>query len=214
MMNFAGKRLLIKIKDQVLYQTGIWRRRIIKPRLPSNPDGKVYVNLGSGPYSGKEFINVDITPFPLIHHISDVKELKMFANDSVDFLYSCHVLEHIPRSQLASVLKEWRRVLKMGGTLRISVPDFERLLEVYRASANDADAIVNQLMGQEPPYDAHYSIWNLTYARKLFSSLGFHNIREWNPDNAPHHDFQDKSSRKMRAGDREILISLNIEADK
>lgn len=213
-INTIGKRLLIRAKDLFLYRWSIIKRIFRKPVFPKNPEGKVYVNVGSGKYSGGEFINIDTQPLDNIHYVADIKDLKMFSNDSVDLLYACHVVEHIPRSRLTGVLKEWRRVLKVGGILRISIPDFDKLLKVYVTSPGNVESIVNQLMGQDPPYDAHFSIWNWEYATRILGASGFGNFRRWNPDNAPHHGFKDKSARKMKAGKDEIFISLNIEVDK
>lgn len=60
-----------------------------------------------------------------------------FANDSQDFVYSSHVLEHIKDSYDA--LSEWFRVLKPGGYLFIVVPHaylYERLREVHHATSS------------------------------------------------------------------------------
>lgn len=191
----------------LLYQ----RRRLRAPRMSHN--GQILVNLGCGERSGPGYINVDIRPLANIHYVHDIRTLPMFADQSVDLLYACHVLEHIPRSELRSILCEWRRVLKSDGIFRFSVPDFDILLEVYRSAGNQVDSIVNQLMGQGPPYDNHYSIWNEAYARTLLGEVGFTNIRTWDPATARYHDFSDKSARIMPIGDRSVLISLNLEAE-
>jgi SAM-dependent methyltransferase len=46
-----------------------------------------------------------------------------FKDGEFDFLYASHVLEHFPVS--ITVLKEWLRVVKVGGYVYFSVPDFE-----------------------------------------------------------------------------------------
>ena len=54
-----------------------------------------------------------------------------FASNSVDVVYSSHVLEHLDRWVAGSFLKEILRVLKPGGICRIVVPDFEFLCRSY-----------------------------------------------------------------------------------
>lgn len=39
------------------------------------------------------------------------------------------------------------------------------------------------------------------------------NIRIWDYKKVEHHDFNDKSTREIKIGDKSILISLNIEAN-
>ncbi len=190
------------------------RRKIIAPAIPINPDGKVYVNLGSGGITSQEFINVDMRILPNIHHIHDITELRMFEDNSVDMIYAAHVLEHIPRSKLVSTLSEWKRVLKPKGVFRFAVPDFDRLVEVYNASGQRIESIENQLMGQDAPYHNHCSIWNKNYAEKILAKAGLHSIKHWNYKSADHHNFIDKSSRIMTVNGPPIPISLNLEAQK
>jgi len=193
----------------------LWARSVRSIRRPSTPEGgPLLINLGCGENSSSEFVNVDVRSLSNIHHVHDIRRLPMFSSDSADLIYVCHALEHIPRVELSRVLQEWRRVLRPGGTLRISVPDFDVLLSVYRESSRRVDSIVNQLMGQGPPFDNHYSIWNESFGRELLSKSGFTSIRLWDPDTAPHHDFVDKSFRTMVTEQGEVPISLNIEADK
>lgn len=44
-----------------------------------------------------------------------------FKNESLDYLISSHTLEHIKNTE--SVLKEWLRVLKVGGFMAVVMPD-------------------------------------------------------------------------------------------
>lgn len=205
------KNRLINITTRIYWYC---KRKIVRPSIPSNPDGKIYVNLGSGNDTGKEFINVDTQVLPQIHYISDITKLRMFEDDSVDMIYACHVVEHIPRSKLVFTLQEWRRVLKPGGIFRFAVPDFDRLIEVYHGNDNRIEVIESQLMGQDAPYHNHCSIWNKKYAEKILSEAGFHSVRDWNYKTAEHHDFKDRSSRTMGANGKPVLISLNLECQK
>lgn len=208
------KIFLIGAKIKMYYFYWAIKRHFITPKFPINKDGKRYVNLGCGVNTSKEFINVDTIPLPHIHHINNIQKLFMFPNNSVDFIYASHAMEHIPRSKLVKSLKDWYRVLKPGGVLRFGVPNFDKLIEVYQASERNVDSIINQLMGSEGEHDDHHTIWNLEYAKTILKETGFKEIREWDYKNIEHHDFKDKTSRIMKAGNKEILISLNLEAIK
>lgn len=60
---------------------------------------------------------------------------------SVDVLYTSHMLEHVDRYEAGMFLAEAKRVLKIGGVLRVVVPDLRMLVESYIAHG-DADAFV------------------------------------------------------------------------
>ena len=49
-----------------------------------------------------------------------------YQNETADEVYASHVLEHIARAETINTLREWVRVLKPGGILRVAVPDMER----------------------------------------------------------------------------------------
>lgn len=191
-----------------------WYRFFVVPPIPQSSSGKVLVNLGCGAQSGPEYINVDVVPAPHIHHVHDVKVLEMFSSESVDLLYASHIMEHIPRHELDAVIVEWRRVLKPGGVLRISVPDFDNLLKIYNASGNDIESILAQLLGQEPPYNNHYSVWNWEFIKRFFLERGFIEVRRWDPHTAPYYSMHDRAERILTAGDLKVPLSLNIEAIK
>lgn len=204
------------VKEKETVKQAFWRLKytFTRPAYPKNADGKVYVNIGCGVNTGPEFINVDAVPQAKTHIIADAARLPMFADNSVDMVYASHVIEHFPRGAVSGALKEWFRILKPGGVLRFGVPDFDQLIKMYQKSGNDIDAIVNQLMGQDGEYDDHHSIWNEAYAKKLLASVGFGEVRSWNPATADHHSFSDKTEREYDIAGEKIPFSLNLEAVK
>ena len=208
------KPILIKFYEQIRRRYLFLLRRFWAPRIPLNKDGKVYVNVGCGLSSSSEFINVDVLPLPNIHYINEIEDLAMFPDNSVDLIYASHVIEHIPRERLVKTLKEWRRALKRGGILRFSVPSFDQLIKIYHGNGDDVSVVQNQVLGQKPPYDNHYTLWNMKSAEKLLQESGFGEIRVWSPETVDHHDFLDRSSRSIVAGDEDIQLSLNLETVK
>ena len=55
-----------------------------------------------------------------------------FEDRTFDYVYSEHMIEHIPYPSGHSMLKESWRVLKDGGKIRISTPDLAFLIALYR----------------------------------------------------------------------------------
>lgn len=65
----------------------------------------------------------------------------VFADASVDVIYSSHTLEHLTYEEARFVLQECNRVLKPGGIIRIVVPDFEQLVNSYLNNKEQQPAI-------------------------------------------------------------------------
>lgn len=62
----------------------------------------------------------------------------------VDVIYSSHMLEHMDRESAARFLGEARRVLNVGGIIRIAVPDLSIIMSDYRMS-NNADKFMESM---------------------------------------------------------------------
>lgn len=48
-----------------------------------------------------------------------------YKDGEVDEIYSAQALEHVAKYRVMEVLTEWKRVLKIGGTLELRIPDLE-----------------------------------------------------------------------------------------
>lgn len=149
-------------------------------------------------------------------YVTSADKLDMFEDDSVDLIYSCHILEHFGRHQIENVLKEWYRVLKIGGILRVAVPDFEKLVEVYLKTKN-LKLILGSLVGrQDYPENTHYLVFDYTYLSEVLTKVGFKNIHRYDWRQTIHKDYDDYSQAYIPHMDKEhgILISLNVECEK
>jgi predicted SAM-dependent methyltransferase len=174
----------------------------------------VLIHLGCGNVNSPEFINVDALPLPHVHYVLNVAKLSVFKDSYADLLYASHVLEHIPVNQVETVLAEWKRVIRPDGVLRLSVPDFDKLIDMYHEVGNKIFPIQCPLVGAGTKYTSHYSIFNETYLNELLSKVGFRIVRNWDPHKVDHHDFDDWASIPTYAHGKEFYISLNLEAVK
>ena len=81
----------------------------------------------------------------------DVSKTIPFNNSSIDFIYSCHMLEHLDKEEANVFFDESYRVLKSNGILRIAVPDFQHLIDKYIIDQNVEQFIANShLVGKKP----------------------------------------------------------------
>lgn len=97
------------------------------------------LDLGCGPFKAfPHFIGVDNG-----HHwgnegvdvsVKTCENLELFASDSMDFVFSSHLLEHLENPPEALV--EWMRVIKPGGHLVLYLPHAEFYPQVGEPGAN------------------------------------------------------------------------------
>ncbi len=91
-------------------------------------DNKTKLNIGSGRTNWTGYLKCDIDENADIK--CDMRYLP-FKDDSADIISSHHALEHIPYRHIWKTLKEWHRVLKVGGELDLGMPDIELLCKKF-----------------------------------------------------------------------------------
>lgn len=174
------------------------------------------LHLGCGKRFLPGFVHIDAVDYPHVDHIATIDNLSFIQTDSVDLIYNCHVLEHFKRRDVGRVLSEWHRVLKPGGTLRVSVPDFSKLCEVYQRE-NKLDLVIGALFGrQDYLYNIHYNVFDFISLSKSLDQAGFVNVRYYDWRQTEHAGIDDFSQAYIPHMDKEhgTLISLNVECDK
>lgn len=139
--------------------------------------------------------SLDYARFCQAHAITRMSctQLKL-PDDSVDVLYSSHMIEHLSRAQAALFLEEARRVLKSGGVLRLVAPDMRRLAEAYLANGDcdrfvDATLLANdhtgKLLGRirfaVTGFRGHRWMYDAASLEKLLRAHGFTDIRALAP---------------------------------
>ncbi|MBA7604223.1 hypothetical protein ES703_11342 [subsurface metagenome] len=96
---------------------------------------KLNVDCGEVKFSG--WVNIDIEPGADL--VIDVRKGLPFINDSVDFIYNEHVLEHLTFEEGEKVVREFYRCLKQGGALRIAMPDLDYIIQKYNTDCKNQD---------------------------------------------------------------------------
>ena len=210
-----GKCLFLNLKKSIIFNFKCVLKLIIKPPFPDVQKVGFNLHLGSGLVEHKDFINVDGYPYKNIHYVRSLDNLSFCKDGSVDLVYASHCLEHFEYFRTKSVLEEWFRVLKTGGIVRISVPDFSKLLFIYNECGQDLDLILPQLFGGEDnPFNYHYIAFDQKSLTKILTEVGFKSVQTWQPGSNSLTTFNDFSEYKKVIGDREFEISLNLEAVK
>lgn len=140
-------------------------------------NGTIRLNLGSGPYDVDGYLSVDARDLPNVDIVADVANLP-FADNSIDEIFSAHLIEHFTTETLQKVLMPyWKEKLKNGGKLRIIFPDFEAMLEDYNKNEISFENLSLVLMGgQDYGLDYHYSVFSVDKVKDILEKSGFHDI--------------------------------------
>jgi len=128
------------------------------------------LNLGGGNQKIPGFVNIDRL------NGQEAFPLPAYADGSVDEIRASHILEHFGHREVPEVLKEWVRVLKPGGVLKIAVPDFDYLVQ----HRHDELPLESYLMGgQSDQNDYHKSIFSERKLRDLMRYVGLTDVTRW-----------------------------------
>lgn len=108
------------------------QRRRIRDFLASGQK-PLFLNLGSGPRGVDDghWVNVDGFRDRCVHFLLDFGRPLPFPDDSFDGVFCEHVMEHFSLEDGKRLAREAHRVLRLGGCLRVVVPDAELLLQRY-----------------------------------------------------------------------------------
>jgi predicted SAM-dependent methyltransferase len=197
----------------------IWTRKLVQRltpiRIPEAANGSLNLHIGCGKVNHPAFVNIDGYPWRHVHLVQSIKRLGRFRSGTADLIYASHCLEHIGHHETIAVLTEWNRVLKKGGVLRLSVPDFDKLVGIYQQHGRDPDVVMSALMGgQKSLYNFHYTALNDVNLTRALLAAGFSVVRAWQPGGGPLTTFPDFSIHQAQVEGRAYPISLNLEAVK
>lgn len=179
----------------------------------------IKLHLGCGMRNIPGFVHVDIIDAPHIDNRCSVDNLCDYADSSVDLIYASHVLEHFGRYEVDAVLRGWYRVLKPGGILRVAVPDFAAVVELYEQEGlqEGFSGLVGLVCGgQRNQYDFHKIIFDEAFLTFLLKKTGFRDIRRWDWRTTEHAHIDDYSQSFIPHMDKTNgrLMSLNLEGTK
>jgi predicted SAM-dependent methyltransferase len=99
-----------------------------------------------------------------------------YEDNTIDEIRASHILEHFSHRQTLQVLKEWNRVLKVGGILKVSVPDFTKLIHDFIEHPMLEGYIFG---GQIDEYDFHHALFTDEKLINLLHNAGFHKFSRW-----------------------------------
>lgn len=98
---------------------------------------KTLLNVGCGQNIKKNFINLDYHWAPGVDVCWNIEKDYPLRDNSLEGIYTEHCLEHITLEAGIKNIKEFYRMLRPGGVLRIVVPDGELYFKLYNSQLTD-----------------------------------------------------------------------------
>lgn len=164
-------------------ETGFGRRR---------PD-PFALEVGSGVNPNQGYCHLDINSNAPHLEICATGEAIPLPDGCVSHLLSINTLEHIEWTNVRNVLREWGRVVMIGGTIKIHVPDIEWLAILFKdekgkwksdvgaqplnAAEDKWEYMNHYIMSTDAPYNMHRSVFTEGSLKTLLSEIGFENMK-------------------------------------
>lgn len=147
------------------------------------------LNIGCGNLLKEGYVNIDL--FVQQPGVVQAPADKLpYPDNSVDEVFSSHLLEHISHVNTVQVLSEWFRVLKPGGVLQLIVPDLEWCLRNWLGlSESDRWGFpLYTIFGlQYHPGEYHFTGFTVPRLTQLLQAVGFVGVAaesRWDPQHA------------------------------
>lgn len=163
-----------------------------------------FMYVGCGNHRMKGFDHVEINVRKQFKKGGDVGEPEIIAditthipvnNNSYDLIFSRATLEHLKYPELINHLLECHRIIKTGGVVRMSVPDFDIMIKNYLEKTEDLDIAVSEsevnqgfpienhtdLFVNRVLYHDHYYLHNFDTLKRALEKCGFSHIRRVTP---------------------------------
>lgn len=176
----------------------------------------VKLNLGCGVKLKEGFINVDRYELEelekaegVLHDAevkgryikADVRNLP-FKDNWADYILATEILEHIPLADLKKTLTEWARVLKKGGRMIITCPDFNALAKQWLETPFSPEAYGDMAQGiygnQLAPGEFHQSPITPEIMQFYLAQLGLEGKIHIVPRLSPERSYPGKPGSKDR----------------
>ncbi len=109
----------------------LWKRKLIAFVKAKEP---IKLHIGCGRNYFMDWINIDNNSDNNIEVLDmncDLRNPLPFEDNFADYIYNEHFLEHLTVEEGQRAIKDFLRVLKPGGVLRIAMPDLVNVVNFY-----------------------------------------------------------------------------------
>lgn len=134
------------------------------------------LHLGCGTKKLEGWINIDSVPACQPDLIHDLTKPLPYQDESVEAVLAEDLLEHFDKYMRFIVFYEWVRVLKVGGTVTVQVPNFKKILLKFFKFGYDnfVDFIFGENLWESRIYIGHYGNHKWGYSQRTLCEFVRH----------------------------------------
>lgn len=150
---------------------------------------KIMLNIGCGTDYKEGWINIDNNSDSNIEKLDlnwDLRNPLPFEDSTVDFVFNEHFIEHLTVEESQKSIKDFMRVLKPGGVMRIATPDLEDIFELYNDKKWKSRPVIKnhnlefirtraELVNMSFSWWGHKWIYDWEELHRRLEEAGFHN---------------------------------------
>ncbi len=165
---------------------------VIQNYLSNNKILKLHIGSGKNVKDG--WLNCDIEPLSTkVAYINVTKKFPLKDN-TFDYVYSEHMIEHINHKDGLLMLNECFRILKPNGIIRITTPDIDNLIDIFHNDQNKYDDYINwsyevndlvnkssiEVFNNFFQSWGHKFIYSKSFMKNHLENIGFKNLNFFN----------------------------------
>lgn len=170
---------------------------------------KVKLNIGCGTDYKDGWINIDNNSDNNIEKLDlnwDLRTPLPFHDDSIDFIFNEHFIEHLSVEEAKNTIQDLMRVLKPGGVMRIAMPDLEIVVNNYLHVPLNKDPIIRtykmdfiktraEWMNMSFSWWGHKWLYDWEELQRRLREAGYNKIQRCKINESSHPELRNLESR-------------------
>lgn len=162
------------------------------------------LNVGCGSVKFPGWVNIDIEPGADL--VVDLRNGLPLRDNNAEFIYNEHFIEHLAFEDGEKAVKEFYRVLKRGGVLRIATPELDYIIKKYVNDWKDQDWLSwphysyiktkGQMLNIAMREWGHEYLYNEEDLRNLLKKVGFKKITKQKLNKSEHLELSNRETRE------------------
>lgn len=194
-------------------------------------DGQKKLQIGCQDHPMRGWLNADINPLHEEIILMDATNTFPLPNDTFEYIFSEHMIEHIGFQEGLFMAKECYRTMKKNGIIRISTPNIKFLIDLYcepktQIQQEYIQSSKRYFKDDRPLNDTivinnffrdwgHQFIHDFKTLEYLLTQAGFKNVKQCEVYKSEHPILQNLEKHALELGeDFNQLESIIVEAEK